>query len=1075
MAGGTSTSRNAPCPCGSGKRYKHCCGQQPGPPQPLRYEALAAQRAGLLGRAESLYRRALDENPSDFDSLHMLGVVQLQRLRYREALELLLQAAEGTRWAVPDIAHNIGIVLGKLMTREANVRQADLLAEFVALEQARGKARIDATPLVSIVLAAHDPVDSVVAALDSVAAQTYRNLELVVIDDGSADGTAAAIADRVAGFPFPVRFETRAHRGTPAALNEGAALARGAYASFLDANDCYAPERIAALVDHVARAQCPWGFSLVASAARAGDPIADGAAADALLQKQRILIGAQPNSFSFVEYDLAVASGNLFVARDFFHALGGFRDMRYSHGRDFCLRASALCEPAAVYRPLYFHRLHAADTHAVQRKAAEDDRVVGAFLADVLAGKAPYTNELGPHAPRNRAVLLKLAFRSGLGRLLPAPVLRAMASDWLAQHPKEDARAAPAATDSLPQRKTAFIVLGMHRSGTSALSRVLNLCGAFIPNRVKPPKIGVNAKGFWEPEAVLELNVRVMMQLGGDWDRVDFAVPPDGEVVDEFLNDAHALLAAEYEARATIVIKDPRMCILAPLWHRALTTAGYRPVYVVPIRNPLEVAQSLHARGDMTVRQGLALWSAYMQRVAAFAAERRDVVYLRFTDLLDDWRDAIERIARRVDVELSAGDHADEVDRFLEQGLRTQTAGDADLAARCAEWSLPEVEPLYRASLARCDADIRGGVPSISMQGSVATGAQASAGFVLCIENNSIRDQALLLCESIRRYAGRHRDAAIMAFAPRPGLGVDADTRRRLAQINVEYIDEPLNITCREYAPANRVFAGAYAEAHARCDFLVVLDSDTVWLDEPELPLDADAAARPVDFKGSATRGPDDPFEAYWARMAALCAMPLERLPMIRSTIGHELIRASYNAGLTVVRRDRGILRRCAEIFAASVETGIRPYRGAGIDVYASTGHVGEAGSEYWGSSQTALALAIWSLTDRVVHYPDHYNVPLHLLAADSDIDPRWLMRPPTHLHYHWMFDARHHEVAMDLLARLALGEERLKWLAQRTPFRAGDEAHDRGTPAPDGARVNSPADRESRERTDPSTIRALS
>ena len=52
--------------------------------------------------------------------------------------------------------------------------------------------------------------------------------------------------------------------------------------------------------------------------------------------------------------------------------------------------------------------------------------------------------------------------------------------------------------------------------------------------------------------------------------------------------------------------------------------------------------------------------------------------------------------------------------------------------------------------------------------------------FVLCIENNAIRAQALLLCESIRQFGGRYRCAPILAVAPRAGFGIDADTRRRL-------------------------------------------------------------------------------------------------------------------------------------------------------------------------------------------------------------------------------------------------------------------------------------------------------
>ena len=91
-------SRNDLCACGSGKRFKHCHGAVT-PARAARFDALAAHRAGALGRAESLYRRALEENPQDVDALHMLGVVQYERMRYREALQTLWQAAERTGWS----------------------------------------------------------------------------------------------------------------------------------------------------------------------------------------------------------------------------------------------------------------------------------------------------------------------------------------------------------------------------------------------------------------------------------------------------------------------------------------------------------------------------------------------------------------------------------------------------------------------------------------------------------------------------------------------------------------------------------------------------------------------------------------------------------------------------------------------------------------------------------------------------------------------------------------------------------------------------------------------------------------
>lgn len=1032
-------NRNAPCPCGSGKRFKHCCGVARA--SRARDDALAAHRAGSLGRAETLYRRALQEQPDDIDSLHMLGVVQLQRQRYREALDLVWDAAERTGWSVSEIRHNVGLVLGKLVTRDANIRQADLLADFVAREQALRTSSADVSPLVSVVLPAYNHARYVAQAIASVAAQTYPHIELIVIDDGSTDRTAAVISGCVAGAGFPVRFIARENRGAPATLNEGAALAKGRYLAFLNSDDYYAPDRIATLVDEIARVGVSWGFSLVSNAGVEAGPNAPAVAGVAdILQRQRNFLGTQPNSFTLVEYNIAISTGNLFVERDFFSAVGGFRDYRYNHDWDFCLRASAFAEPIVVDRPLYFYRRHESNTigESGDRATEDADRVLRDFLATVLSGTAPFTNDLGPHSPANRAVLLKLAFRAGQGALVPIPMLRSMAAQW---------RAAPAprrageheSAPHLALRKTALVVLGMHRSGTSAMSRVLNLCGAFLPEKLKPPKIGVNPKGFWEPEAVLELNARVMRQMGGEWDRVDFPLQTTGDIAEEFDSDARALLASEYEGRATIVIKDPRMCVLAPLWHRALVSSGYRPVYVVPIRHPLEVARSLHARGDMTVDAGLTLWSAYMKRVLEFTDGRPDVLYVRFSELLDDWRGVVARIAARSDVPLDAGERATEVDRFLEHGLKRQSADEDALDAATADSSLAEIGPRYRSCLARChrDASASRAVPVASHPGPAPPGPDDSStvGFVLCIENNPIRHQALLLCESIRRFGGRYSGSPILAFAPRPGMGVDRATRCALEGMGVEYVDQPLNTTCLEYAPANRVFAGAWAEAHTATDFLVVLDSDTLWFDEPELPRDADAAVRPVDVKGSATRGPGDRFEDYWARLAQIGGTSLDRLPRLRSTIGNEHIRASYNAGLTVVRRRKGILTRCADLFSASLAAGMRPYRGSGMNIFASTGHVGQEGSEYWGSSQAAMTLAIWATTDRVIHYPDHYNVPLHLIAAHGEIDPRWLSRPPVHLHYHWMFAPRQHEVAMELLAKLGLSEDRQAWVRRRTPL----------------------------------------
>src|SRR6185503_12892292 len=119
----------------------------------------------------------------------------------------------------------------------------------------------------------------------------------------------------------------------------------------------------------------------------------------------------------------------------------------------------------------------------------------------------------------------------------------------------------------------------------------------------------------------------------GDWNQVGFNLPGAGPLLDEFLVNAREVLESEYGDAPLVLIKDPRVCVLGPLWHRALKENGYRPVYVVCVRNPLEVARSLG--NDMPPSRGLRLWCEYMQRVEAFvAAPDVHAVHVRYADLL---------------------------------------------------------------------------------------------------------------------------------------------------------------------------------------------------------------------------------------------------------------------------------------------------------------------------------------------------------------------------------------------------------------------------------------------------------
>jgi tetratricopeptide (TPR) repeat protein len=1048
--------RNDPCPCGSGKRYKNCHGALASPvaapSEPVRRlleGALAEQRAGRLTAAERLYREALALEPANADAMHMLGVVCMDRQRYREALELLLQVAGASRWEVRDVRHNLGLALARVLAPEANLRQGALLAQWIAWDRAPVSPPTDA--LVSIVVAGRDPA-AFTRSLASLNAQTWRKLELIVVDTDTTAACATALATALAACPFAHRRIHRPGLEREPAFNAGVAGAQGRYVALLEAGHMFAPTRVERMLAAVGAGDDGWAFSGV-EFADADDRTLDAAEPVVAYYQlgMRHFVGKTTTSFAFAEFDPAWSASNLLLTRALFTELGGFQTPPPDRTADFCQRAAMLSEPRFVAQPLLRLRLAAGEAGAEASHARQEhaQRALEHFLRSLEADPL-VRNPLAPAHPANRVLLYKIASEDGHGASLPVQRLQALAETALrvpepgGAKPRGSAGVAHPSPPEASLRRRVLLVLGMHRSGTSAVARVLNLCGAYIPERQRPAKLNANAKGFFEAEEFVLLNERLLRAAGGSWLDVDFDLERRSDLYADFAADVARLLAAECGTHELVVIKDPRICVLVPWWDRALREAGCEPLYVLPVRNPLEVANSLHARDDMSQADGLALWLRYTARAEAATRGCRRV-FLSYPQLLADWKRGAQRVAAAFGLALDTTSRAADVDAFLEADLQHQRASDEALFALVPDPVVDEVKALYRRVLERCSVPVAedmaapaamvGSWPAAPKHQSGVRPGHGDATFVLCIENNAIRPQALLLCESIRTFGGRHGNARIVAVAPRPGLGVDAETQAMLRDLAVDYVDEPLNLSCQEYGSANRVFAAGWAERQVASEFVVVLDSDTVFLGEPELPDDADFAARPVDTKGSATCGPGDPFEAYWRALAELGGVPLDRLPFLTTTISGDRVRASYNGGLVVARRALGIMAQWAALFEASIRANLTPHGDGSHNVFASTGFVGPAAARWWGSNQAALALAAWSRTSRIALYDARYNVPLHMLVEQRPLDPVWRHPRPVHVHYHWLFFDRWAPTALATLAELGVADDRVAWLRARLPF----------------------------------------
>jgi len=154
-----------------------------------------------------------------------------------------------------------------------------------------------------------------------------------------------------------------------------------------------------------------------------------------------------------------------------------------------------------------------------------------------------------------------------------------------------------------------LIVLGMHRSGTSVLTHLLARMGCHPgPPESLAGADASNPQGYWESRAAWALDEEVLAALGASWWEVaDIDLQAlDPAAREGFVARARAIVG-ELDAHRSWVLKEPRLCVLLPLWLPALTA----PAFAIVHRDPLEVARSLRARDGFPVAVGVALWEVY--------------------------------------------------------------------------------------------------------------------------------------------------------------------------------------------------------------------------------------------------------------------------------------------------------------------------------------------------------------------------------------------------------------------------------------------------------------------------------
>ncbi len=174
-----------------------------------------------------------------------------------------------------------------------------------------------------------------------------------------------------------------------------------------------------------------------------------------------------------------------------------------------------------------------------------------------------------------------------------------------------------------------IVVLGMHRSGTSALTRIINLMGAYFgPEHLHLGANQHNPKGYWERTDVISINEQILAAAGCTWyrpvstDISALSLPPQ-------IDAAIARLVLGLDAHRPWVIKDPRLCLTAAHWLKHLD----HPLVVICSRNPQSVAASLNTRDNMPYEYGMALWEHYAVSLikASYPVPK---IHIRYEDIV---------------------------------------------------------------------------------------------------------------------------------------------------------------------------------------------------------------------------------------------------------------------------------------------------------------------------------------------------------------------------------------------------------------------------------------------------------
>lgn len=327
----------------------------------------------------------------------------------------------------------------------------------------------------------------------------------------------------------------------------------------------------------------------------------------------------------------------------------------------------------------------------------------------------------------------------------------------------------------IPRGSTALLVLGMHRSGTSALAGILSRLGIALGDRLMPASPH-NPKGYFEHQDIVAVHDGVLGALNAKWDSI---LPlPAGWQNEAGMRIGHQaieeIVSRDFAGASIWGLKDPRLCRLLPLWQPLLDQWSIDHRYVLMVRRPEEVVASLAGRDHLSPARGGLLWLRHVLE-AELGSRGRKRTIIHYHELFADadaWLRTVNRMGRDLGVTwpIPPSDAAPEIRDLLTPELWHHRADDKDGKQRDVIAWLDAVEAAF----------LKGDGPALRNTCDRIRREMAHADQIMAIEIGELeRTVATLVVARAQALAALQRLAA-PAVARRPETAPVAPTAPRL-------------------------------------------------------------------------------------------------------------------------------------------------------------------------------------------------------------------------------------------------------------------------------------------------------